>query len=331
MTGVANLARWEWFKLARRKMPWVLLVILLLISQLAVWGDYFRYRNLQSTGGSIAVGVGQGRDRPEVSCNDLLAGKTANLPAGATQQEIQGWQAECRQNAAQTQQQLAERRDGFTLPGSIPNALMPGLTVGLILLTVLAASLLGAEYGWGTIRPVLARGTGRWQYLASKLILLVLLAGAALAVVTLATAVSSWITNSLVSGPAAAGATSWGDAATALGKTWLALVPYLTFTVCLTVVTRSSAVGMAIGIGYFLGEEIIVAIMNGVFSWFGSVTHYLLAQNMAVWVGHALLGQLPTGVSTGHALVVLLVYTLALGGGAFALFSRRDVTGPTSG
>lgn len=331
MSGLPILVRWEWFKLVRRKMPWVLLVVLLLISQLAVWGSFFRYRNLQSTGGSIAVGVGQGRDRPQIGCNDLLAGKTAGLPAGTTQQEIQNWQAECRQNQTRTQSELATRRDEFTLPGSIPNALDPGLTVGLILLTVLAASVLGAEYGWGTIRPVLARGPGRSQFLAAKLVLLVLVAGAALLIVVAATAISSWISNGLVTGPAAAGATSWGDAATAFGKTWLALVPYAIFTLLLTVAARSSAVGMAIGIGYFLGEEIIVAILNGVFSWFSSVTHYLLAQNIAVWVGHALLGQLPTGVSTTHALLVLLAYALVLGVAAFALFGRRDVTGPTSG
>lgn len=331
MAQLAALTRWDWFKLARRKLPWVLLFVLLLFSQLGVWGNFFRYRNLHDTGGTIAIGVGQGRDRAGVDCTDLLAGKTTGLPANVTAQQVQQFQAQCRQAQAQTQTELAQRRDNFSLPGSIPEALDPGLTVGLILLTVLTASVFGAEYGWGTIRPTLARGVGRSPYLLAKLVLLTLLCGAALLVVVGATAISSWAANSLATGPAAAGAATWGDAFREFGKTWVALVPYLIFTAFLTVLTQSSAVGMAIGIGYFLGEELIVAIMNGIFSWFSTVTHYLLGQNISVWVGHAVLGQLPTGVSTLHALLVLAAYALILGAAAFILFNRRDITGPTSG
>ena len=40
---------------------------------------------------------------------------------------------------------------------------------------ILAASLTGTEYGWGTVRTVLTRGAGRWQLLASKLLLVALL------------------------------------------------------------------------------------------------------------------------------------------------------------
>jgi ABC-2 type transport system permease protein len=331
MDELAILVRWDWFKLARRRLPWVLLVVLLLLSQLAVWGEYFRYRNLQQTGGTVAIGTTGGPGRNDVSCNDLLAGKTTGLPSGTSPQLIEALQAECRQNAAQTQRELAQRRDNFTLPGSIPIALETALTFGLILLTVLTASLVGAEYGWGTLRPILVRGTGRGPYLAAKLLLAALLAGAALIAVVAATAVSSLIANAFASGPAAARSVSWGDAAAALGKTWTGLLPFVVFTVCLVELTRSAAAAMAIGIGYFLGEQIVVAILTGVFSWFDSVTNYLLTQNIGAWVGHALLGQSPPAVSTLHAIIVLLAYSLALGGAAFYLFISRDVTGASGG
>jgi hypothetical protein len=153
---------------------------------------------------------------------------------------------------------------------------------------------------------------------------------AALLVVVAATAVSSWIADALVTGPAAAGASTWGDAATAVGKSWVGLLPYLTLTVCLAVFTRSTAVAMAIGISYFLGEELVVALLSGLFGWFGSVTNYLLAQNIAAWVGHALLGQSPPAVGTLHAFLVLLAYSLVLGGAAFYRFFQRDVTGAST-
>ena len=72
MIMLATLIRWDWFKLMRRWMPWILLVILLLLSQLTVWGSYFQYRNLQQTGGSVTVGTG-GSQR-DVNCRDVLAG-----------------------------------------------------------------------------------------------------------------------------------------------------------------------------------------------------------------------------------------------------------------
>jgi len=52
---IANLAVWEWFKLRRRWMLWILLVFAILFAQLAVWGSFFSYQNLQSTGGEITV------------------------------------------------------------------------------------------------------------------------------------------------------------------------------------------------------------------------------------------------------------------------------------
>ena len=47
IANIANLSLWEWFKLRRRWMLWVLLVFAILFAQLAVWGQFFSYRNLQ--------------------------------------------------------------------------------------------------------------------------------------------------------------------------------------------------------------------------------------------------------------------------------------------
>ena len=49
---------------------------------------------------------------------------------------------------------------------AFPNIAVIGLAVshgfGIILIMILAASLTGTEYGWGTVRTVLTRGAGRW-------------------------------------------------------------------------------------------------------------------------------------------------------------------------
>ena len=53
--NVLNIARWEWFKLRTRWMPWVLLAVLLFFSQGSVWAVYFDYSGLRATGGVVRV------------------------------------------------------------------------------------------------------------------------------------------------------------------------------------------------------------------------------------------------------------------------------------
>lgn len=329
MSYLATLVRWDWFKLARRWMPWILLAILLVFSQLAVWGNYFRYRNLEQTGGTVAIGP-EGPGRVEVDCNALLAGKAGVLPSGTSPGDAQALANACRGQQASNQRRLAQLDDGFTLPGSIPNALGIGVSIGLILLAILAASMVGAEYGWGTVRTTLVRGTGRWRYLAAKLVLLALVAAAFFVIVVAATAISSEIARGLVAHPVRGVTTSWSHALDLLGRSWFALIPYVVLTVLFTVITRSSATGMAIGIVYYPAEQIVVAILSGIFSWFGTVGKYLLGQNLATWSGVEVIGA-HAPVSTLHAFIVVVIYSLILGAIAFYLFRRADVTGASAG
>jgi ABC-2 type transport system permease protein len=328
---MATLVRWEWFKLARRWMPWILLIVLLLMSQLAVWGNYITYRSLEHSGGQIPV-VGPGGRPTGLNCNDVLSGRTANVPPGTSPDALRGYQAECRQATGRLQQQLDDAYNAFSLPGSLPATLNLGTLVGLILLAILAASHVGTEYSWGTLRPVLARGTGRNQFVAAKIVILALVAAAALIAVLAATVLSSTIAASLATHPAQSAATvTWGAAAAAAFKSWVALVTYLIFAVCVTVLTRSSAAGIAIGIIYYIGEQILVLILSGLFGWFSDVAKYLLGQNLAAWARLSLFGPAQPLVGSLHAFLVLLVYAIGLTAITLAVFYRRDVTGASGG
>src|SRR5690606_4787894 len=61
--SVLRLARWEWFKLRRRWMPWILLALALLFSQLSIWGSMIQYRGIES-GGAVFVGAPGGSNGP---------------------------------------------------------------------------------------------------------------------------------------------------------------------------------------------------------------------------------------------------------------------------
>ena len=78
-------------------------------------------------------------------------------------------------------------------PGSLANGLGVAHYIGVLLVMILGASVIGTEYGWGTLRTALTRGTERWQFLGAKALSLVLLSAAGLIVVLLTVVVSSLI------------------------------------------------------------------------------------------------------------------------------------------
>jgi ABC-type transport system involved in multi-copper enzyme maturation permease subunit len=341
IANVANLALWEWFKLQRRWMLWVLLAFALLFAQLPVWGSFSSYKNLQGTGGEVTVpGLPwlqqQGRTRT-VACNDLLSGDAARQPSDLDPQVVEGLRTQCRQQAAQLPQRLQRAYQDLTLPGSIPNALGTLQTLGLILIAILTASAIGIDYGSGTLRSVLTRGTGRWPYLAAKVLTLAVLAALGLLIAMASVAISSVIAGSIAgAAPAAAtvAAATWSDAGIALWKAWVSILPYLALATFVTVIARSSAAGMAIGLGYYFAEPLIVGLLSRFFSWYQNVADYLLVRNISAWTGGGGSAFDPLGEGlpdSTHAIVVLGVYTVALIAIAFWLFERRDVQGATGG
>ena len=45
---VLRLTRWEWFKLRKRWMPWLLLAVAIVVVQATLWGFYAAYGNVGS-------------------------------------------------------------------------------------------------------------------------------------------------------------------------------------------------------------------------------------------------------------------------------------------
>jgi ABC-type transport system involved in multi-copper enzyme maturation permease subunit len=330
--SLALAVRWDWFKLSRRWLPWILLAVLLIMSQLAVWANYFGFVNLRRESATVAAPAAEEGGSPSVlNCRDVLAGDSTKLPPSVNDDVLPALQDECQQVETRLSRQLSQYYAALTLPGSLPTALNISVTVGIILLAILTAGHIGSEYAWDTLRTNLSHGLGRWQFVASRLVLLAILAGLALLIVAGATAVSSTIAGRLVAHPAEfKAAVTWARALGLLARGWVALVPYIAFAGFFTILARSAAAGMAITIGYHLGEQIVVATVSGLFGWFRTVARYLLAQNIAAWVGLSSLGQGQTALSRAHALTVLVVYTAAFIVAALYLFQSRDVTG-TSG
>ena len=227
-------------------------------------------------------------------------------------------------------------REVFSLPGGITGGMGVVQLFGGILIMILAASLYGGEYAWGTLRNALTMGVGRWQFLASKLLLLVVLGATGLMAVSLLIAISSLAAAVIPPDEAGGvfGSGTWSDAAVMFGKVVYAMAPYIALATFLAVLTQSSAMGISMSLGYYVVELIVSPILQ-LISWLENVPDYLIGNNVNLWMSEAAAvgtevtrdGVVLAQPGTLHAFLVLLAYILVLGAVAFWLFLRRDIAG----
>ena len=131
--------------------------------------------------------------------------------------------------------------------------------LGPFLGIVLAGMILGSDYGWGTFRPLFARGQLRWHVLTAKLALAALV----LAVVwilswLLAAAVGMIAAGTPANGVeiAPGGSGSWVESAGRFASAWPAAMAYLLLGALLCAVGRSTAFGLGVGIAVLIVESI---------------------------------------------------------------------------
>ena len=346
---VLRLTKWEWFKLRRRWMPWILLAIAVLLSQVGIWANYAAYHNdtVQEVfgGGSSSFGVSFEEDGQttsvDVSCTDVANDR---MPAEFDQlteeqresflKDIKEWSES---GACDSFQAADEFRNGFTLPDSITGTIGGFSSIGPLLIMILAASVMGSEYGWGTLRNVLTRGTGRWQLLSAKLLLLLRLCSDVL--IIYGRLCGRLQPNRRRNPTGRDGRTGrlrckWLDIVTEYLKIVYSLVPFIALSVFLTVLTSSTAVGVAVSIGYYFVESIVSPLLN-LNDTLANVTDYLLIASVNTWTAVSFV---EVEVSSGgapvertsdalQAFLVILVYTAVLLAAAFWLFMRRDIAG----
>ncbi len=345
---VLRLTKWEWFKLRRRWMPWILLAIAVLLSQVGIWANYAAYHNdtVQEVfgGGSSSFGVSFEEDGQttsvDISCTDVANDRMPDEFDQLTEEQRESFLKDIKEwsesGACDSFQAADEFRNGFTLPDSITGTIGGFSSIGPLLIMILAASVMGSEYGWGTLRNVLTRGTGRWQLLSAKLLLLLRLCSDVLIIMAVFAVVSSLIAAVIppdeTGGLADSG--EWLDIVTGYLKIVYSLVPFIALSVFLTVLTSSTAVGVAVSIGYYFVESILSPLLN-LNDTLANVTDYLLIASVNTWTAVSFV---EVEVSNGgpaveqtpeafQAFLVILVYTAVLLAAAFWLFIRRDIAG----
>lgn len=204
--------------------------------------------------------------------------------------------------------------------------------IGLILSVILAGSAMGNEFGWATVRTVLAHGGRRSAFVLAKLAALALSAVAIIATGFLATFAASYAVGILGSLDLSL---SPDIAARTLGYALRAVyvtLPYIAFAVLMAVIARSAAAGIASGLVLFLGESLVAQLAISMNPDLRPLFDAGISRNLATLIRTPPAIPLPTAppmpsaVEISFALFILATWAVAFVALAVHRFAKRDLT-----
>lgn len=290
-----RLLRSEIFRLRRRWLPWILLLVIALLS--------FAFYAL------IYVSV-------NAQLEAVRAG-TIPAPPGGTES-------------------FTEALNSLR-PNEVPEfGLAIVIALGSVMLIVLAASHVGAEYGWGTLRTLLAHGAGRGAFLAAKLVSLVLFALVFTIVGTIAVIAASYVISSVAGLPTTPGV-DLAEVTARAARGLYTLLPYMALASLIALWARSGGAGIAAGLVIYFAEGLVSQIIAAVNRDLAKLVDYGLSRNVEAVqrAGVVPEGRLSTAATATaaaplpdalQAAIVLGIYTMLFVGLAYWRLRSRDVT-----
>ena len=231
----------------------------------------------------------------------------------------------------------------FVLPLSLPGMLETLQFWGAVLIGILAASMVATEHAWGTVRQALVRGQTRTGYLTTKLAGIAIIGGIAFLFMFVVGLLFSIVATTLADQPLtldlpSGGSVSVIDIALMLVRATYAMTPYVLMAFCLTVVGRSTTLGVVGIVLFVIIEGIVVGILGSIGGATADVRGYFLGHNVTALLAanHVDLGPvnslaLRDGSSSADlpdpaaAAVVLALYSAAFLLIAYWVFLRRDL------
>ncbi len=209
------------------------------------------------------------------------------------------------------------------------------------ILIVLTAQVIGLEYQLGTIRVLLARGAGRLQLLAAKLLALTIIALLLFVVGILVNGLLSLAFVGILTGNFNAlnglPATFWADTRTYMLTILISMGATILMTTAASVLGRSLTIGLSTGLCWFAADNFGVIMMLLA----NRLTHNTFWTNVTAYFLGPNLNQMPTSLTApfvlsigipplvnvdgNHTLIVTLIYTLIFVVISIILTWRRDV------
>ncbi|HZC05256.1 MAG TPA: ABC transporter permease, partial [Ktedonobacterales bacterium] len=135
-----------------------------------------------------------------------------------------------------------------------------------IFMLILTAHVIGLEYQHGTIRVLLARGVGRLQLLGAKMAALALVGLVVMALESLIELAFTWgLTLAAAQGTQpwrALGPEFWADLRIYIFYVTLNMLVTMLLAVAASVVGRSLAFGLAVGLSWFAVDNLLIIVLS---------------------------------------------------------------------
>jgi ABC-2 type transport system permease protein len=208
-----------------------------------------------------------------------------------------------------------------------------GLVAGLgaVMLIIFAASHMGTEFGWGTLRTLLASGLSRTEFLTAKLVTVMLFA-----VVFTIVGVVAAIVGSFVVSTQAGFDTSGLDLGKILSASWrtgYSFLPYLALASLIGLWSRSSGAGIAAGLVIYFAESIVMSLLISFNRDYATIANLGIARNVQSLsrvtisvAGSNSSASASTLPDQTQAAIVLAVWTVLFIALAFWRLRARDIT-----
>ena len=216
----------------------------------------------------------------------------------------------------------------MVLPTSMEGVFSSIQGFGSYLVIILAASVVGTEYRWGTLRQMLIKGTGRPRFLGAKVLALAIAVIAGVIIAVIVGFIIGIITTILVEG-----GVNWdflsinyiGNLFASMGRILLILGVYLTLAFFVTTLLRSSTSGMAIALVFIIAQGVIIAMLSISTGWLADIAPYTIGFNVQELTALNLPDMRESATPWWQSAGILLTYGLAFLAAAFYFFRRQDI------
>jgi ABC-type transport system involved in multi-copper enzyme maturation permease subunit len=215
--------------------------------------------------------------------------------------------------------------DTLKLENIYDNGIAVVSLIGSIVAVVFGSSLIGSEFGWNTLRPVLARARTRSTLLTAKWLTVAIFTVALAAVAVLLTMVSAAVGSTLAGEGAGVAAGTLIDFVAVTLRLALGILPYAALAMCIALVMRSNAAGIAIGIALAFAEPILFALFGSLTDVFKTIEKGGISWNTNRILTYAGDNDI-TLSNVWTSIGVIAIWVALFAAVSYWIFNRRDVT-----
>ncbi|MSO36695.1 MAG: hypothetical protein EXQ69_00415 [Acidimicrobiia bacterium] len=204
------------------------------------------------------------------------------------------------------------------------NAVIAVTSLSFLIVAVIGASAIGAEYRAGTVTTVLGWEPRRVRLLAARLIAVALVAASFYLIVHVVFC-AAWTIGSVVSGnPDGASGVFWRDLGLVLARGAVLAAVFAVISAAIATLGRNTAAALGVWVGYWiLVEGIVLGLKPQWVRW----TLFVNIASVLEW-NHLMIESpsVTIAVSPGASVVRLTAYVAVFVAVSLAVFHRRDVT-----